>query len=74
MTRPAALGALRRWPPLSADAASAAGGRNMQLLIQLRWLAVAGQSAAVAGVHFGAGFALPFGWCFAAIAASAERR
>ena len=52
MTRPAALGALRRWPPLSADAASAAGGRNMQLLIQLRWLAVAGQVLAIYAVEW----------------------
>ena len=52
MTQPAALGALRRWPPLSADAASAAGGRNMQLLIQLRWLAVAGQVLAIYAVEW----------------------
>jgi len=48
-------------------------GRHLRLdtLVRLRWLAIAGQSLAVAGVHFGLGFTLPFGWCFAAIAASA---
>ena len=48
-------------------------GRRLRLdtLLRLRWLAVTGQSAAVAGVHFGLGFPLPFGICFAIIAASA---
>ncbi len=54
---------------------SAPGGtpRHLRLdtLVRLRWLAIAGQSAAVAGVHFGLGFSLPFGWCFLAIAVSA---
>lgn len=59
-----------------ADAAEAVFSRSnrhlrLDTLVRLRWLAVAGQSAAVAGVHFGAGFALPFGWCFAVIAISA---
>uniref|UniRef100_UPI003B3BC5CD ActS/PrrB/RegB family redox-sensitive histidine kinase n=1 Tax=Bosea sp. (in: a-proteobacteria) TaxID=1871050 RepID=UPI003B3BC5CD len=59
-----------------ADAAEAVFSRSnrhlrLDTLVRLRWLAVAGQSAAVAGVHFGAGFALPFGWCFAVIAVSA---
>lgn len=44
---------------------------RLDTLVRLRWLAVAGQSLAVAGVHFGLGFQLPFGWCFAAIAISA---
>src|SRR3954453_21658160 len=44
---------------------------KLDTLVRLRWLAVTGQSAAVAGVHFGLGFALPFGWCFLVIAASA---
>ena len=39
--------------------------------MRLRWLAIAGQSLAVAGVHFGLGFSLPFGWCFVVIAVSA---
>lgn len=54
---------------------SAPGGapRHLRLdtLVRLRWLAIAGQSVAVAGVHFGLGFSLPFGWCFLAIAVSA---
>ena len=51
----------------------AAGARRLRLdtLVRLRWLAVIGQSAAVAGVHFGFGFPLPFGTCFAVIAAAA---
>lgn len=54
---------------------SAPGGmpRHLRLdtLVRLRWLAIAGQSVAVAGVHFGLGFSLPFGWCFLVIAVSA---
>lgn len=44
---------------------------RLDTLVRLRWLAIAGQSLAVAGVHFGLGFRLPFGWCFTAIAVSA---
>jgi two-component system sensor histidine kinase RegB len=44
---------------------------RLDTLVRLRWLAIAGQSLAVAGVHFGLGFPLPFGWCFLAIAVSA---
>lgn len=53
--------------------ALARSNRHLRLdtLVRLRWLAVAGQSFAVAGVHFGLGFMLPFGWCFAVIAISA---
>ena len=36
-----------------------AGLRNMQQLIQLRWIAVVGQVAAILVVHFGIGIALP---------------
>lgn len=43
---------------------------RLDTLVRLRWLAIAGQSLAVAGVHFGLGFTLPFGWCFTAIAVS----
>ncbi len=54
-------------PPLFARTS-----RHLRLdtLVRLRWLAIAGQSLAVAGVHFGLGFPLPFGWCFTAIAVS----
>ena len=49
-------------------------GRHLRLdtLVRLRWLAIVGQSVAVAGVHFGLGFSLPFGWCFIVIAVSAS--
>lgn len=55
------------------EPAFARSGRHLRLdtLVRLRWLAIAGQSLAVAGVHFGFGFSLPFGWCFAVIAVSA---
>ena len=48
------------------------GGRHLRLdtFVRLRWLAIAGQSAAVVGAHFGLGLPLPFGWCFLVIAAS----
>ena len=39
-------------------------------LIQLRWLAVLGQSVTMLFVQYGLGFALPLGWCFTAVAAS----
>ncbi|MDJ1158814.1 ActS/PrrB/RegB family redox-sensitive histidine kinase [Chelatococcus sp. SYSU_G07232] len=59
-----------------ADTAVTDPGRDAQhlrldTLVRLRWLAVIGQSTAVAGVHFGLGFPLPFGLCFLAIAISA---
>ena len=41
------------------DNAAAAGLKNMQQLIQLRWFAVGGQIATIATVHFGLGIALP---------------
>ncbi|HVL71611.1 MAG TPA: ActS/PrrB/RegB family redox-sensitive histidine kinase [Beijerinckiaceae bacterium] len=44
---------------------------RLDTLVRLRWLAVTGQSAAVAVVHLGLGFPLPFALCFMVIAASA---
>jgi two-component system, sensor histidine kinase RegB len=44
---------------------------RLDTLVRLRWLAVTGRRAAVAGVHFGLGFPLPFGLCFLVIAAAA---
>lgn len=44
---------------------------RLDTLVRLRWLAVIGQSAAVAVVHIGLGFQLPFGPAFLLIAASA---
>ncbi|CAN7688213.1 ActS/PrrB/RegB family redox-sensitive histidine kinase [Bosea sp. LjRoot9] len=60
-------------PPDFLESALARSSRHLRLdtLVRLRWLAISGQSLAVAGVHFGLGFVLPFGWCFAVIAVSA---
>lgn len=44
---------------------------RVDTLVRLRWLAVAGQSAAVLATFYGLGFQLPLGLCFLAIAASA---
>ena len=44
---------------------------RVDTLVRLRWLAVAGQSAAVLITHFGFGFPLPAALCFLVIAASA---
>src|SRR5215218_10667878 len=43
---------------------------RLDTLVRLRWLAIAGQAAAVAGVRFGLGFPLPFALCFLVISAS----
>lgn len=44
---------------------------RVDTIVRLRWLAIAGQSAAVVATHYLLGFPLPFGVCFLAIAASA---
>lgn len=44
-----------QWP------ADAAGRRNMALLVQLRWIAIAGQLVTILIVHFGMGIRLPLG-------------
>src|SRR5687768_14168906 len=44
---------------------------RLDTLIRLRWLAVAGQTAAVIGVFFGLGVELPLAFCLIAIAMSA---
>ena len=46
-------------------------GLRLKTLVRLRWLAVAGQTAAVVLVYWVLGFDLPVGWCLAAIALSA---
>lgn len=56
MTPPAATRA--RWLP-SRWPADAAGRKNMVLLVQLRWIAIAGQVATILIVHFGMGIRLP---------------
>ena len=50
-----------------------ASRRNVRLttLINLRWLAVAGQSIGVVVVHFWFELELPLAWCLSAIALSA---
>ena len=53
------------------DLAHDARRLRLDTLVRLRWLAVAGQAAAVALVQFGFGFPLPFGLCFLVIALSA---
>ncbi len=56
----------------SQDAMNALRGPvRLRTLTMLRWLAVAGQSAAIFIVHFALGFPTPLGLCLAAIAASA---
>ncbi|WP_131194144.1 ATP-binding protein [Lichenihabitans psoromatis] len=52
--------------PPSADMA---GRKNLFLLIQLRWIAVIGQIATIAAVHYGLGISLPFGGMAAVLAA-----
>jgi two-component system sensor histidine kinase RegB len=44
---------------------------RLRTLSNLRWLAVAGQSAALFLVYFGLGYSLPFAYCAVAIAVSA---
>ncbi|OUM01945.1 ATP-binding protein [Variovorax sp. JS1663] len=47
--------------------ADATGLKNMQQLIQLRWIAVVGQVATIVVVHFGFGIRLPLEQMFAAL-------
>jgi two-component system sensor histidine kinase RegB len=53
------------------DAALDSRRMRLDTLINLRWLAVAGQTVAVVVVHFGFGFPVPIGPCFLLIALSA---
>lgn len=58
--------------PQQPDGWSSAGLRNLQQLIQLRWIAVVGQVLAIAFVHFGLRIALPLEpmlWVLAALVA-----
>jgi two-component system sensor histidine kinase RegB len=62
-----------RLPPAeSADTDFRRHARRLRLdtLVRLRWLAVIGQTTAVASVHFALRFPLPFALCFVVIAAS----
>lgn len=59
-------------PPEGLGSAQSALGRTrLRTFITLRWLAVAGQTAAVLFVAFGLGFEVPLALCLAIIAASA---
>src|SRR5687768_12137827 len=50
------------------EARDSAGLKNMQQLIQLRWIAVVGQIVTIAIVHFGFGIRLPLDHMGAALA------
>ncbi|MDF2116914.1 ActS/PrrB/RegB family redox-sensitive histidine kinase [Roseiarcaceae bacterium H3SJ34-1] len=52
------------------DAPSHEGRIRVDTLIRLRWLAIAGQAAALFITHFGLGFPVPIALCIAAVAAS----
>jgi two-component system sensor histidine kinase RegB len=60
----------RLWPAAGASPSSR-GRVRLRTLSNLRWMAVAGQSAALFIVHFGLGYPLPLLRCAIAIAASA---
>jgi two-component system sensor histidine kinase RegB len=55
---------------LQTDAQSHEGRIRVDTLIRLRWLAIAGQAAALFITHFGLGFPVPIALCIAALAAS----
>ena len=57
--------------PMPPENDFAARSLRLETLIRLRWLAVAGQSVAVAAVYLGLGFPLPLVWCIGLIALSA---
>lgn len=49
----------RRQGPNAHVLIATAAGRNMRLLVQLRWIAVGGQLLTILGVHYGLGVPLP---------------
>src|ERR1700753_208631 len=55
----------------AAPASEARGRVRLRTLSNLRWLAVAGQSAALFIVYFGCGYSLPLIFCAGVIAAAA---
>lgn len=58
------------FPLTDAPSPSPAGRIRVDTLIRLRWLAIAGQAAALFVTHFGLGFPVPIAPCVAALAAS----
>jgi len=63
---------VRFWPGEEEFVATAARGRvRLRTLSNLRWLAIAGQSATLFVVYFGLGYSLPLWRCIGVIAASA---
>ena len=50
---------------------AAFGRTRLRTLVSLRWMAIAGQAAAVLFVQYGLGFDLPLAACLAAVGASA---
>ena len=54
-----AAGAQREWGRAALNVENAAGHQNMLQLIQLRWIAAAGQVTTIAGVTLGLGIHLP---------------
>lgn len=72
--RPAALHCYTSSMPTAIDLPASRPTRQrlkLDTLVRLRWLAIAGQSAALAVVAFGFGFHLPLGFCFGLVALSA---
>src|SRR5947209_14011949 len=57
--------------PSDLDLGRRARRLRVDTLVRLRWLAIAGQSAAVLGTYFGLGFNLPIGLCLIGIGVSA---
>ena len=63
---------VRFWPGEEEFVSTAARGRvRLRTLSNLRWLAIAGQSATLFVVYFGLGYSLPLWRCIGVIAASA---
>lgn len=57
--------------PRKPPAPAPRGRVRLRTLVLTRWVAVAGQAAALVIVHFGLGYRLPIWWALAAVAASA---
>src|SRR5689334_7713683 len=58
-------------PPAPDDGLGGAARASLRKLVPIRWVAVAGQLAALPVVYFGLGFELPIGRALGIVAASA---